>query len=99
MPDNPTFPAITFETTVGDQVESFTGYSNLSNPIVSFHAWAATHTAARALITLIRDAIIGASWTHGDRTVDNVLEWSSVDLYDPEVEVFHVSASCRVWYY
>ena len=99
MPDNPTLPAITFEVSVGDQVESFTGYSSLSNPIVSIHCWGRTAAAVNALALLVRNAIIGATWTYSDVTVANVLEWSTASLYDDDTEIYHIACSCRVWYY
>jgi hypothetical protein len=98
MPDNPTLPAITYETSLGEQIESFDGFSNLSNPIISIHAWSNSVSAARTIINLVRDAIIGKSWTYGDVTVQNVLEWTTTDLYDSDTEIYHVSARCRFWY-
>jgi hypothetical protein len=99
MPDNPTFPAITFEVSSGQQIESFTGYSGLSNPIMSVHCWARSATVAQQLAITIRDAIVGQSWTYSDRTVANVLEWSTTDLFDDLTDVYHVSASFRIWYH
>lgn len=98
MPDNPQLPAITYEVAVGDQVESRDGYSGLSHPIVNIHCWARTAAAASALALLIRDAIVGQSWTYSDRVVSNVLEWSTTSLFDADTEIYHVSCSCRVWY-
>jgi hypothetical protein len=98
MPDNPTLPAITFEVSVGEQIESRDGYSDLSNPIVSIHCWGTTPAAVNALAILVRDAIIGQSWTYSGVTVSNVLEWSTASLYDSDTEIYHIACSCRVWY-
>jgi hypothetical protein len=99
MPDNPTLPAITFETSFGEQIESFTGYSGLSNPVMSVHCWATSAKVAQDLAIAVRDALIGQSWTYDDRTVDNVLEWSTNELFDEGTEIYHVSASMRIWYH
>lgn len=98
MPDNPTLPAITYEVSVGEQVESRDGYSSLSHPVVSIHCWARTAAAANALALLVRDAIVGEGWTYSDRTVNTVLEWSTTSLHDADTDIYHVSCSCRVWY-
>ena len=99
MPDNPELPAITYQTSYGTQIESFTGYSGLKNPIISIDCWTKSAGAGQDLAEKVRTALHGYSGTYGDRTIDNVLEWSFVELYDSDTEVFHVSCSCRFWYY
>lgn len=98
MPDNPQLPCITFETSAGTEIEDSEGYAGLAAPIITFHFWATTPKVAQELAVAARDALVGEEWSYGDRHVRNVLEWSTVDLFDPETEIFHVSASVRIWY-
>ncbi len=99
MPDNPQLPAITYQTSYGSQVESFTGYSGLRMPIISIDCWGDTAKLTRDLAEKVRVALHGYSGTYSDITIDNVLEWSFIELYEPDTEIFHVSCSARFWYY
>jgi hypothetical protein len=98
MPDNSTLPCITFETTAGDEIEDNEGHAGLSDPIVTVHFWAESAKAAQELALAARDALLGKEWVYGDRYVQNVTEWSSVDLFEPDTEIYHVAASMRIWY-
>jgi hypothetical protein len=99
MPDNVTFPAISYQTSFGSQIESFTGYSGLRNPVINIDTWASSAGAAKDLAEKVRAALHGYSGTYGDITIDNVLEWSFIDMYDSDTEIFHVSSNARFWYY
>ena len=99
MPDNPTLPAISYQTVFGSMVESFTGYSGLKNPVISIDCWAKTAGAAHELAEKVRTALHGYAGTYSDITIDNVLEWTHTDLYDSDTEIYHVSCSARFWYY
>jgi hypothetical protein len=99
MPDNPTFPAITYQTTYGTQVESFTGYSGLKMPVVAIDCWGKTAKVTQELAEKVRTALHGYSGTYSDIRIDNVLEWSFVEMYESDTETFHISCSARFWYY
>lgn len=98
MPDNPTLPAITFQTLSGEVAESRDGDGGLSMPVIGVDCWARTAKAAQDLATLARAALLGYRGTYSDREIHNALEWSQYELYDADTEVFHVSCSLRVWY-
>ena len=99
MPDNPTLPAITFQTSYGSGIESFDGDSGLRNPIIAIDFWAKSAGAASDLAERARKILLGYSGVHQDIRIDNVLEWSHVDLFESETEIYHVSSSARFWYY
>jgi hypothetical protein len=98
MPDNPTLPAITFQTLSGSGVESFDGDSGLYMPVVGIDCWARTAGAAQDLAAKVRAALLGYSGHYQDRRIQKVLDWSHLDLYDSDTDIFHVSCSARVWY-
>ena len=99
MPDNVAFPAISYQTSFGSQIESFTGFSGLRNPVINIDSWAKSAGVAKDLAEKVRAALHGYSGTYGDVTIDNVLEWSFIEMYDSDTEIFHVSSSARFWYY
>lgn len=99
MPDNPVFPAVTFENQFADGEESFDGDSRLYHPVIALHAWSKSAGEAQRLANQCRDALLGFKGQFQDLVVQNVLNWSHVDLYDFDTEVFHAACSCRVWYY
>lgn len=98
MPDNVTMPAISYQTTSGSVIESFTGYSSLCSPIISLDCWAYSAGVAKDMATKLRNLFVGLTGTYGNTRIENVLEWSYVDLYDADTEVFHVSCSARFWH-
>lgn len=98
MPDNVTMPAISYQTLSGTVVESFTGFSNLSSPIISLDCWAKSAGVAKDMATKLRTLFLGLTGSYGDTRIENVLEWSYTDLYDADTEVFHVSCSARFWH-
>lgn len=98
MPDNPTLPAITYQTLSGQGVESFDGDSGLYMPVVGIDCWARSAGTVQDLAAKVRAAMLGYSGTYSDREISKILEWSQVDLYDIDTDVYHVACSCRVWY-
>jgi hypothetical protein len=98
MPDNPQLPAITYETSYGVGVESFTGDSQLYMPIMRVHCWAERASVAQDMAIKVRAALLGYSGTYSGLTIHRVLEWSTTELFDPEIGIFHVAGTCRVWY-
>jgi hypothetical protein len=99
MPDNPVLPAVTFQVTSGAHEENFLGSSRLRSPVVSIDSWATTARASAVLAEAVRRALHGYRGAFETLVVQNCLEWSEYDLYDPDVEIYHVAASCRLWYY
>jgi hypothetical protein len=98
MPDNPTLPAITYQTISGQGIESVDGDSGLYMPTIGIDCWAMSAAVVQDLAYKVRAALLGYSGTYSDITISKILEWSHNDLYDVDTDIFHVAASCRVWY-
>lgn len=98
MPDNPTLPALTFQTLTGTADETTDGPSGLLMPVIGIDCWATTAGAAQALAVLVKAALHPFRGEYSGVTIHSVQEWSYVDLYDPDTEIYHVATSCRVWY-
>lgn len=98
MPDNPTLPAITYQTLSHAPTESFDGFSGLRSPVMAIDCWARSAGAVQDLAEKVRIAFHGYKGTASGITVQNILDWSHYDLYDVETDVYHVACRCRVWY-
>ncbi len=98
MPDNPQLPAITYQTVYAELTESFQGFSGLRQPVVRIDCWGKGAGAAQDLAEKVRLALHGYQGSYQDRTVQNILEWSTTELYDEETDIFHVACSMRIWY-
>lgn len=98
MPDNPTLPAITYYTSYGDTIEDFKGYGGMKMPVMVVDCWARSAGAAQDLAEKVRLALHGYSGTSGDKAIANILEWSTTELFDGDLEIFHIACSMRVWY-
>lgn len=99
MPDNPIFPAITFQILSGNNEESFDGFSKLRNPIIGIDTWGEDPKLNYELAEAVRLAFHGYKGTFGTLVIQNILEWSENDLYEIDTQIFHMASSCRIWYY
>lgn len=98
MPDNPQLPAITYQTIYGEPTESFSGFSGLSQPIMRVDCWGKTAGSTQDLAEKVRLALHGYRGVYQDRSIQNILEWSTTELYDNDTDIFHVACSMRIWY-
>lgn len=98
MPDNPQLPAITYQTVSSSPVESFEGFSGLWKPMIRVDCWGKGAGSTQDLAEKVRLALHGYQGSYQDRRIHNILEWSVTELYDEDLDIFHVACSMRIWY-
>lgn len=90
MPQNVTFPAITYQRINSNPVNDLGGYSNLTNPHIAVNCWATRYDEAKELAEDVHDAINTAN------TFKAIL-LNDMDGYDPDTGLFFVSQDFSCW--
>lgn len=98
MPDDPTLPAITYQLVSGIPDLSTDGTVTLYSDLYAFDCWSRTATQVKDLAEKVRTALIGYRGVFNNVTVSGVTEWSSVELYEFDTEIYHISCNAKLWY-
>ncbi len=88
LPQNPTYPALTYEFISDIPHRSLGGDSDLERVRARIHCWAATYTGAIDLAAKVRTAVGDFSGLMGTTTVRSVKFETWNDLYDDVPEVY-----------
>lgn len=91
LPQDPTYPAISYQRISSQPQVAIGGFCNLDNPRIQIDCWASSYSAVKSLAEAVRDAMMSAPGF-------NALELSDQDLYEPEVEVYRVSIDFSCWH-
>lgn len=90
MPQNVTFPAITYQRISDNPVNDLSGYSNLSNPHLAINCWATRYDEAKELAENVHDAM-------NTSTAFKAILINDLDGYDPDTGLFVVSQDYSCW--
>ncbi len=91
IPENPTYPAVTYQRISGPRIRSHTGPSNLAYPRFQLDCYGATYLSAKASATALRVALDGYKGLMGTVAVGSVLLMDDRDDYDPATRIWRVS--------
>jgi hypothetical protein len=94
LPQEPTYPAVTYQRVSLVPTYSHDGDSNLDRGRWQFSCWATTHTAAEAVAAQVRLAL--AVW-RAAFSQPAFLE-NQVDFYEPETGVHHIPVDATLWW-
>ncbi len=101
LPQDPIFPAITYQWISGDRLYSLSGPSGLSGPRIQFDCWAKTYAASEGLFEALRKRLDGYRGQMGSapgHTVQGVFFANEVDLYEAEIDVYRRSVDFMIHY-
>lgn len=104
LPQNPTFPAVTYAQTSQERQSTFTGPTGLPGDLYAFDCWggydAAGYTPARNLADAVRAAFDGVeSWSAGGVTVQaSWVEGGMRDIWEPDTNVHRVVLDVRLYW-
>lgn len=90
LPQEPTYPAITYQRISGGQENSFGGYATLENPRMQIDVWADTYLAAKNAAEAVHTAMNGATAYRATLISDS-------DLYESDIEIYRVSMDFSCW--
>jgi hypothetical protein len=97
LPQNPTYPAITYQYIGGASDISTDGPTGLTNLTFQIDCWASTYTAADGLFEAVRKRLNGYKGDAGGVTVRGVFLVRKRDLYDNDAKVHRRSADWSIW--
>jgi len=99
LPQEPTFPAITYREDSHSLDESFDGQTGLTQSFYLFDAWAATYSGVTSLGDVIRSSLKNHSGNMGSISVMKVtLETGPVTVYEDEVEAYRQTQVFSIWH-
>lgn len=90
LPQNVTYPAISYERVNTDRRYSFDGPSIHIWPFFRIHCWSQSYLQAKSLGEAVRKSLNGFTGTMGTDSVINVEMQNENDLYEPDVDVHRV---------
>jgi len=94
LPQEPTYPAVTYQRISTVPTYSQDGDSNLDRGRWQFSCWARTHTAAEAVAAQVRTALTTWRASYGQPAF---LE-NQVDFYEPDTDVHHIPVDAIIWW-
>lgn len=90
MPQNPTFPALTYQRISSNQINSLGGFSGLENPHIVINAWGTRYDTVKELAEDVHVTMDAA-------TAFKALMASDIDGYDPDTGLYMVSQDFSCW--
>lgn len=90
MPQNPTFPAITYQRVSADHITDLSGFSNLENAHILINIWATRYDTAKELAEDVHVAM-------DNSTAFKCSLSNDLDGYDHETELYFVSQDYSCW--
>lgn len=97
LPDNPVYPAVTFEQTAGSSERGAQTDPLLLMARMQITAWAKSRVQARALADQLRRTLDRMRLaTVGGAFVNDCFFEGEVDLYDPAVKVYYTALDFRL---
>lgn len=95
LPQDPTYPAITFSKVSGPRVHTLAGRGGRARPRLSVHCWAESDVGAKALANAVRAVLDGFNGTTNSGRRTTFLIDNEFDLYDDEADVYRVVQDYR----
>lgn len=98
VPQNPTYPLVTYQRTDGPREHCISEDSNAVCPTLQIDSWGKTYASAKAVATQVRAAL--QRWDDASAlpvVLDCLLE-SDEDNYEPDAGVFRVSQTWEIWH-
>lgn len=91
LPENPTYPAVTYQRISGPRVQSHSGPSGLAFPRFQFDCYGTSYLGSKAVEKQVRAALEGYKGTMGMVNVSSALSQDDRDFYDPNTRIWRVS--------
>jgi hypothetical protein len=91
IPQNPTYPLVSFSRVSGNRVASMSGASSISMPRFEIGCFADTYSAVKTLAGKVRSVLFGYSGTIAGVIVYSVLLESDTDNYQEGIDKYMIS--------
>ena len=98
LPQNPTYPAITFEQISGDPLNALSEVPALSWSRIRVNCWGETYSDADALAIAVENALNGQTFSLTGLEIGSIVADGMRDFYEPNVEAFYITQDYRIFY-
>lgn len=98
LPQEPTYPAVTYQRIDGPREHAFGGDMGIPHPRIQVDSWGKTYASAKAVATQVRGAL--QRWADAGATpevLDCLLD-NDEDDYEPQTGVYRVRQDWIVWH-
>jgi len=92
LPQNPTYPAVTFFKLTGQRHLDL----DVAFPYFQFDIWASSYSSAREVANKIRTSLIREKGTWGSVKIINAIFINEFDLYEDETGIFHIVSEFKI---
>ena len=99
LPQNPTFPALTYQRASGARVSSIYGPSGLANPRFQIDVWAQTFTSMVDVAALVREGLDGFRGVVSGVRIGSIVCVGDFDNYEPGVELHRRTIDFSIWHH
>ena len=96
LPQPPTLPAVTYQRISASRWSSIPGDDGVAEPRMQVDAWALTYGAAKLAAAQVRLALERWSDDASSPVVLDVFLETDQDIYEPDTDIYRVSADYRV---
>lgn len=98
LPQNPAYPALTYQRVSGPREQSHDGPSGLARPRFQVSCWHPDFDQAKAAAEQVRLALAGYRGIVGGLEIEGIQVENELDLYDPDAKVYRVILDFVIWH-
>lgn len=98
LPQEPTYPAVTYQRIDGPREHGMTQDHGLPHPRIQIDSWGKTYASAKAVATQVRGALQRWSDAGASPVVLDCFLESDEDGYEPEAGTYKVSQAWTIWH-
>lgn len=98
LPQNPTLPAIVYQTSGAASGIAFDGPDGARNSQIQLDTYAATITASASLAEAIKTALHGYTGSMDSTTVYQTIVDSIYDVFESDTGLYRVSLDLSIWH-
>jgi hypothetical protein len=84
LPQDPTYPAVTYTRISGPRLYSHQGATGLAEGRFQFDCWAASYSAAKSTAAAVRESLEGFRGTVGSDVIASIFAVHEADSYEPQ---------------
>lgn len=93
LPQDPTYPAITYQRISGERRHDLQGASGIGHPRISVSCWATTYAGVKALAAAVRKALDGFRGTLSSADSPPLTVTALAVMIENEIDLFEPDAS------
>ncbi len=88
MPQDPTYPLITYNRAGGARLYNLAGVAGRATPRISINSWADTYTGSKTLIDAVRASLDGFNGTLTTIKCDIRTAGAEIPFYEPDTGIY-----------